>query len=101
MRCNLYMNINNKKKATSQTRAKSKYNKKNYSRTPISLKHNEMSVLNNHCEKYGYSKNGFIVKAIKEKIERDTGKSFDDFIKENQTEQGQEHRQNQEDAENN
>ena len=95
------MNINNKKKATSQTRAKSKYNKKNYSRTPISLKHNEMSVLNNHCEKYGYSKNGFIVKAIKEKIERDTGKSFDDFIKENQTEQGQEHRQNQEDAENN
>ena len=101
MRCNLYMNINNEKKATSQTRAKSKYNKKNYSRTPISLKHNEMSVLNNHCEKYGYSKNGFIVKAIKEKIERDTGKSFDDFIKENQTEQGQEHRQNQEDAENN
>lgn len=85
MRCNFYMNIDNEKKATSQTRAKSKYNKKNYSRTPISLKHNEMSVLNNHCEKYGYSKNGFIVQAIKEKIERDTGKSFEEFLKENQS----------------
>ena len=80
------MQTNNEKKSNSQTRAKSKYNKKNYVRTPISLRHNEMNVLNNHCEKYSYSKNGFIVQAIKEKIERDTGKSFEEFLKDNQEE---------------
>ena len=66
----------------SSTRAKSKYNKKNYSRTPISFKHAEMEVLNNHCKKYGYSKNGFVVQAVKEKIQRETNKNFDELLKE-------------------
>ncbi len=30
----------------------------------------------------GKSKNNFFMEAIKEKIERDTGKSFDEFLKE-------------------
>lgn len=76
-----------KKNSDARIRANNKYNKKNYTRTPISLRHNEMNVLNAHCEKHGYSKNGFIVQAIKEKIERDTGKSFDEFLKEQQQEQ--------------
>lgn len=94
------MDIENEKKANSQTRAKSKYNKKNYVRTPISLRHNEMNVLNNHCKKFGCSKNGFIVQAIKEKIERDTGKNFDEFLKENQLKQEQHQEQEQENADN-
>lgn len=84
----------------SSTKAKSKYNKKAYSRTHISFKHSEMAILNMHCEKYGYSKNGFVVQAVKEKIERDTGKSFDEFIKENQPEQEQHQEQDQKNADN-
>lgn len=76
-------NINRETK--SSTKAKSKYNKKAYSRTHISFKPSEMAVLNMHCEKYGYSKNGFVVQAVKEKIEKDTGKSFEEFLKESQS----------------
>ncbi|MGN1044027.1 MAG: hypothetical protein ACI4PR_04430 [Acutalibacteraceae bacterium] len=78
-------NINRETK--SSTKAKSKYNKKAYLRTHISFKPLEMAILNMHCEKYGYSKNGFVVQAVKEKIERDIGKNFDEFLKENQPEQ--------------
>ena len=56
------------------------------------------------AEKYlknnSYTVNGFIVQAVKEKIERDTGKSFEEFIKENQPEQEQHQEQDQENADN-
>ncbi len=81
------MDHNNTNKTKSSTKAKSKYNKKNYVRTLITLRHKEMNILNNHCQKYGYSKNGFILQAIKDRIEKDTGKSFDEFLKEQQQEQ--------------
>ena len=34
-------------------------------------------ILLNHIAKNGETKNGFIIQAIKEKIERETGKKFD------------------------
>ncbi len=63
--------MDKEKRTKASTKAKTKYNKKTYSRTTISLKHDEMDKLNLHCQKFGYSKNGFIVKAIEEKIKRD------------------------------
>ena len=70
------------KLSEAQIRAKNKYDKKTYSRTTLSLKHKEMDILNKHCEKFGYSKNGFMVKSIQEKIERETGKTFEELLKE-------------------
>lgn len=78
-----------KKNSEARIRANNKYNKKNYSRTPVSLKHKEMYILNSHCQEFGYSKNGFIVQAIKEKIERDTGKSFEEFLQEKEIKNAQ------------
>lgn len=42
-------------------------------------------ILLNHIAKNGETKNGFIIQAIKEKIERETGKKFDDLMSEIQT----------------
>ena len=60
-----------------------------------------MEILEEYCNKYEYSKNNFAVLALKEKMERDTGKSFEEFIKENQPEQEQHQEQDQENADNN
>lgn len=42
-------------------------------------------VLIKHITKNGNTKNGFIIQAIKEKIEKETGKKFDDLMSEIQT----------------
>ena len=39
-------------------------------------------ILLNHIAKNGETKNGFIIQAIKEKIEKETGKKFDDLMSE-------------------
>lgn len=65
-----------------QIRAKNKYDKKAYKRILARLKPHEMEIFNDHCEKFNHSKNGFIVKSIFEKIERETGKTFEELLKE-------------------
>lgn len=65
-----------------QKRAKAKYNKKAYRRAELILKPPVMNILNSHCNKIGSSKNGFISQAIQEKIERDTGKTFNELLEE-------------------
>lgn len=66
----------------SSTKAKRKYNRKAYKRTELSLKPYVMDFLNSYCNKIGNSKNGFILKAIEEKIKHDTGKTIEELLKE-------------------
>lgn len=70
----------------SSTKAKNKYNKTAYRQVCLQIKPDIMDVLNIHCKNFSYTRNSFITQAIKEKIERDTGKSFDEFLKEQQQE---------------
>ncbi len=72
------------KLSEAQKRAKNKYNKKAYKQFNVKLKPFQMSILEDYCNKYGYSKNNFAILALKEKMEKDTGKSFDEFLKEQQ-----------------
>ena len=72
--------------AKSSTKAKNKYNKTAYRQINLQVKPHIMDTLNIYCEKKSCSRNNFIVQAIMEKIERDTGKSFDEFLKDNQEE---------------
>lgn len=67
---------------TSSTKAKNKYNKTAYKQINLQIKPNIVSILDNHCKHLSYTRSSFIVQAVKEKIERDTGKSFDEFLKE-------------------
>ena len=76
------MNESAKKNSNAKIRAVNRYNKKTYSRTTISLKHSEMEILDKHCEKFNHSKNGFIVKSIKQNIENESGKTFEELLKE-------------------
>ena len=64
------------------TRAKNKYNKTAYRQLNLKLKPKIMDVLNRHCEVFSHTKNNFIAQAIKEKIERETGRTFDELLKE-------------------
>ncbi len=63
-----------RKNSEARLKANAKYNKKAYERTTITMKPEEMKKFTKHCEEFGYSKNGFMVLAIKEKIERDENK---------------------------
>ena len=67
---------------TSSTRAKNKYNKTAYRQLNLKLKPEIMEALNKHCEAFSHAKNSFITQAIKEKIERETNKNFDELLKE-------------------
>ncbi len=67
-----------------QKRAKAKYNKKAYKRAELILKPYIMDILNDYCNKIGSSRNSFISQAIQEKIERETGKTFEELLKETQ-----------------
>lgn len=46
-----------------------------------------MNTINSFCKNNNYSKNNLFIEAVKEKIEHDTGKSFDKFLKEAQAKQ--------------
>lgn len=54
-----------------QRKANDKYIKDHYRQVKLSMPNEEADLLEDHCQKYGYTKAGFIRKAIKEKIERD------------------------------
>ena len=62
---------------TAQTRAKNKYNAKAYDRIALQVKKGRKDILKAHAEQHGESLNGFINKAIDEKIERDTAEQTD------------------------
>jgi len=54
-----------------QKKANKKYFDNNYKQVKLSMPVEEAVILEEHCEKYKYTKAGFIRDAIKEKIERD------------------------------
>ena len=60
-----------KKNSDARIAANNRYNAKTYKQFNVKLKHDEMEQLENHCKKFGYTKNGFAIQAIKEKMERD------------------------------
>lgn len=66
----------------SKTKAKRKYNEKTYKRVSIYVKNEEMTVIEDFCKNGNYSKNNLFIEAVKEKIERETNKNFDELLKE-------------------
>lgn len=66
------------KKKKSNKRSQDKNNK----RFGIIMKKSEGETLEKYLKDNSYTVNGFIVQAVKEKIERDTGKNFDEFLQE-------------------
>ena len=60
-------------KGTPQTRANNKYNAKAYDRIALQVKKGRKDIIKAHAENNGESLNGFINKAIDEKMERDKG----------------------------
>lgn len=73
------------KYSSAQIKANHKYNKKNYKRVSLYVKNEEMDIIEDFCKNNNYSKNNVFIEGVKEKIERDTGKSFEEFLKENQS----------------
>lgn len=58
-----------------QRKANDKYIKEHYRQVKLSMPNEEADLLESHCEKFQYTKAGFIRKAIQEKIERDLQKT--------------------------
>ncbi|MBQ6144026.1 MAG: hypothetical protein IJI84_06100 [Clostridia bacterium] len=69
----------------SKTKAKRKYNEKTYKRVSIYVKNEEMTVIEKFCKDKNYSKNNLFIQSIKEKIEKETGKKFQDLLVQMQT----------------
>ncbi len=67
--------------SNAQKKSAKKYQDKNNKRFGIIMKKPEGETLEKYLKDNKYTVNGFIVQAIKEKIERGTGKSFDEFLK--------------------
>lgn len=79
------MALTEKKKASNK-----RSDRKNSHRFSIITTKEKGGKIENYICKTGKSKNNFFMEAIIEKIERDTGKSFDEFLKEQQPEEPQE-----------
>lgn len=77
--------MKNYNKQNSQTRAKNKYNNANYTQLNLRLSPSIVEGLKIYCNTYKLSQRELISQLILEKIERDTGKSFEEFLKENQS----------------
>ena len=58
------------KKQNASTRAKRKYNEKNYDRLTMNIKKGKKEELKSIAEQQGQSLNAFVLSAIDEKIER-------------------------------
>lgn len=69
------------KYSKSQIKANHKYNKKAYKRVSLYVKNEEMTVIENFCKDGNYSKNNLFIESVKEKIERETNKNFDELLK--------------------
>lgn len=57
------------------TKAKNKYNAKTYDRINLQVKKGERDKLRAYAESQGESLNGFINRAIRETVERDSNKN--------------------------
>ena len=68
-----------------QKNSAKKYQDSNCMRVSLILSKDIGEILLNHISKNGSTKNGFIIQAIKEKIEKETGKKFDDLMSEIRT----------------
>ena len=55
----------------SQRKANDKYIKEHYRQVKLSMPNAEADALEEHCQKFGFTKAGFIRLAIQEKMERD------------------------------
>jgi len=66
----------------SQKRGNKKYQDLKCMRISLILSKDIGEILLNHIAKNESTKNGFIIQAIKEKIERETNKNFDELLKE-------------------
>lgn len=64
-----------------QKRAHNKYMKKAYKQFNVKLKPLQMAILDNYCKTTESSKNNFAVVAIIEKLEKETGKTFNELAK--------------------
>lgn len=72
-------------KVNSKTKAKRKYNEKTYKKVSVYVKNNEMRIIESFCKDRNYSKNNLFVESVKEKVQRELGKSIDELLKELQT----------------
>ena len=70
------------KTSDAKLKAIKKYDMKTYERINARFRKDEMKVFSNYCKKSNHSKSGFMVKATLEKIERETGKTFEELLKE-------------------
>ena len=73
------------KYSMSQIKANHKYNKKAYKRVSLYIKNDEMAVVEDFCKNKNYSKNNLFVESVREKIEKETRKNFDQLAAEIQT----------------
>lgn len=71
------------KYSNAQIKANHKYNKKNYKRVSLYVKNEDMTIIEEFCKNNNYSKNNLFIEGVKEKIQQDTGKNFDELLKEN------------------
>ncbi len=72
-----------------QKKSAKKYPDRNNKRFGVIMKKWEAEILERYLKNSSYTLNGFTVKAIKEKIERDTCKNFEEFMREYKEEQEQ------------
>ena len=63
------------KVSKAQQKAVNKYVKNNYNRINVTYPKDEKDLLKNHVKNTGESVNGFILRSVKETIERDNHKS--------------------------
>ena len=59
--------------SATQRKANDKYIAAHYSQVKLSMPNEEAEALSAYCTEHGYTKAGFIRKAIKEAMERDSG----------------------------
>lgn len=74
--------MDNLKNSNSSTRAKRKYNSENYSQLNIQLKTQTITTFKTYCKNCGIPQRAFIEQAIREKIERETGKKIEELTTE-------------------
>ena len=72
-------------KTDPKTKAKRKYNDKSYKRVSLYLKNEEMAIIEGFCKNKNYSKNNLFIESVREKIEKETGKNFDQLAAEMRT----------------
>lgn len=73
------------KNSPAKLKANNNYNKRTYKSFHLRLKPYQMEIFSSYCERFNYSKNQFLINAMIEKIEKETGKNFDDLMSEMRT----------------